>query len=169
MKRALGLVLFIALVVGFSANATAQDASNGSQSLDTLRSQLLDAQAKEAELEARRQQLDEALKPENIERSLAGIGSTKPEELRESRRRQLTIERDGVRAQLKLVATSRERLQSVIRTAEAQAYKQSMLNQTLAGKQSWSFGWIVGIAAAVGEVLGIVVLVILAIKRVRTT
>ena len=169
MKRALSLVLFMALVAGFTANVTAQDASNGSDSLDTLRSQLLDAQAKEAELETRQQQLDEALKPENIERSLAGIGSTKPEELRESRRRQLTIERDGVRAQLKLVATSRERLESVIRTAEAQAYQQNVLNQTLAGKPSWSLGWVVGITAAVGEILGIVLLVVLAMKRARRT
>ncbi len=58
MKRALGLVLFLALVAGFTANATAQDASNVSESLDTLRSQLLDAQAKEAELQTRQQQLD---------------------------------------------------------------------------------------------------------------
>ena len=167
MKRALSLVLFMALVAGFTANATAQDASNVSDSLDTLRSQLLDAQAKETELETRQHQLDEDLKPENIERSLAGIGSTKPEELRESRRRQLSIERDGVRAQLKLVKTSRERLESVIRLAETQAYQQSMLNQTLAGKRSWSFGWVVGIAAAVGEILGLAVLVILAMRRLR--
>ena len=169
MKRALGFVLFIALVAGFTASVTAQDASNGSQSLDTLRSQLLDAQAKEAELEARQHQLDEDLKPENIERSLAGIGSTRPEELRESRRRQLSIERDGVRTQLKLVTTSRERLESVIRTAETQAYQQSAsaLNQTLAGKPSWSFGWVVGIAAAVGEILGLGVLVIVAMRRLR--
>ena len=175
MKRTLGLVLFMALVAGFTANATAQDASNISESLDTLRSQLLDAQAKEAELEARQHQLDEDLKPENIERSLAGIGSTRPEELRESRRRQLTIERDGVRAQLKLVATSRERLESVIRLAETQAYQQNssagtpVLNQALVGKQSWGFGWVIGIAAAVGEILGIVLLVILAMKRDRRT
>jgi VIT1/CCC1 family predicted Fe2+/Mn2+ transporter len=173
MKRALGLILFMALVAGFSSSATAQDASNVSESLDTLRSQLLDAQAKEAELEAREHQLDEDLKPENIERSLAGIGSTKPEELRESRRRQLSIERDGVRAQLKLVKTSRERLESVIRLAEAQAYQQNasgsgsapLLQQTLSGKH---LGWIVGIAAAVGGILGIVMLVILARKRART-
>ena len=175
MKSALGLILFMALVAGFTASATAQDASNVSPSLDTLRSQLLDAQAKEADLESREHQLDEDLKPENIERSLAGIGSTKPEELRESRRRQLSIERDGVRTQLKLVKTSRERLESVIRMAETQAYQQNasgsgsapMLNQTAAGKRSWSFGWVVGIAAAVGEILGLGVLVILAMRRLR--
>ena len=177
MKRALGLVLFIALVAGFTLRASAQDASNVPESLETLRSQLLEAKAEEAQLKQRQNQLDEDLKPENIERALAGIGSTKPEELRESRRRQLTIERDGVRAQLKIATTRRERLESYLRTAETQAYQQNtsgsgsgpMLNQAVAGKRSWSFGWVIGIAAAVGEILGIVLLVIVAIKRVRTS
>jgi hypothetical protein len=175
MKRVLGLVLFMALVAGFTGSATAQDAANVSQSLDTLRSQLLEAQAEEAQLEARERQLDEDLKPKNIERALSGTGSTKPEELCESRRRQLNIERDGVRTQLKLATTRRERLESYLRTAETQAYQQSasgsgsgpMLNQARVGKQSWSFGWVVGIAAAVGEIMGIVILVILAMRRAR--
>jgi len=175
MKRALGLVLFVALVAGFTASANAQDSSTVSERLDNLRSQLLEAKAEEAELKARQSQLDEDLKPENIERALAGIGSTKPEELRESRRRQLTIERDGVSTQLKLVTTVRERLESYLRTKETQAYQQSasgsgsdpILNQAQAGKQSWSFVWVVGVAAAVGEIMGIVILVILAMKRAR--
>ena len=90
-----------------------------------MRAQLTDVQARETELQARARQLDEDLKPENIERSLAGVGSTKPEELRELRRRQLTIERDSVRTQLNLLATSRERLESAIRRAEGFAYQQS--------------------------------------------
>jgi hypothetical protein len=65
------------------------------------------------------QELDEAIKPENIERSLAGVGSTRPEELRESRRRQLAIQRDGVQAQLRTLETSRQRLESAIANAEA--------------------------------------------------
>ncbi|MGH9873696.1 MAG: hypothetical protein ACRD9S_14705 [Pyrinomonadaceae bacterium] len=175
MKRVLELLLFVVLVATFSTSVTAQNASSVAQTVETLRLQLLDAQAKEAELQAREKQLDEDLKPENIERSLAGIGSTKPEELRESRRRQLSIERDGVRAQLKLVTTSRERLESVIRTAETRAYQQSasesspLLNQATLGKQSWSLGWIVGIVVAVGEILGLVLLVILAMRRLRRT
>ena len=76
-------------------------------------------------MRARAQQLDESLKPENIERSLAGIGSTRPEELRESRRRQLTIERDGVQAQLRTVETSRQRLETALANAEIVAYQQS--------------------------------------------
>lgn len=175
MKRALGLVLFVVLTVVFAPSVNAQESASAAPSVETLRFQLLDAQAKEAELQARQQQLEEALKPENIERSFAGIGSTRPEELRESRRRQLTIERDGVRAQLKLVTTSRERLEAVIRTAEARAYEQSasgsspLLNQAVAGKQSWSFVWLIGMLALMGEILGIGVLVIVTMKRVRTT
>jgi hypothetical protein len=69
--------------------------------------------------------LDESLKPENIERSLAGIGSTRPEELREQRRRQLTIERDGVQAQLKTLETSRQRLETALANAEVLAYQES--------------------------------------------
>jgi len=172
----LSLGLLLVLTAVFTANVKAQDAASNAQGVETLRLQLLDVQAKETELQTREQQLDEALKPENIERSLAGVGSTRPEELRESRRRQLSIERDGVRAQLKIVATSRERLESVIRTAESQAYQQSaagsapgaaILNQAQVGKQSWSSGWVVGTLLAVGELLGIGILVIVAVRRAR--
>ena len=115
------------LVLAFSTNAFAQDQQpqSAAESLEKLRAQLIEVQAKEEGLRAWVQQLEESLKPENIERSLAGVGSTKPEELREARRRQLTIERDNVLAQLKLVETSRQRLQAAIATAEVRAYHQS--------------------------------------------
>ena len=73
----------------------------------------------------RAEYLDEALRPENIERSLAGIGSTRPEELRESRRRQLQTQRDGITAQLRTLETSRLRLEAAILDADARAYQQS--------------------------------------------
>ena len=133
MKIRLSLVLFIALVAAATLGAAALDAAaqdskdsnNSAQAAEDLRAKLLEVQAKESQLQARARQLDEDLKPENVERSLAGIGSTKPEELREMRRRELSIERERVQAQLKLVATSRERLESVIRFAETQAYQES--------------------------------------------
>ncbi|HKO43524.1 MAG TPA: hypothetical protein VJU84_09545 [Pyrinomonadaceae bacterium] len=118
------VMLFLAICLTVSVHVAAQDPSAAHQ-VDELRFQLADTQVREAELEARLRQLDESIKPENIERSLAGVGSTRPEELREQRRRQLSIERDGVRAQLKLLAISRERLEQSIRTAEALAYQQS--------------------------------------------
>lgn len=117
-------LLLLLLAVAFSATVFAQEQS-AAESLEKLRAQLSEVQAKEEGLRARAQQLEESLKPENIERSLAGVGSTKPEELREHRRRQLTIQRDGVLAQLKLLETSRQRLETAIANAEARAYQQS--------------------------------------------
>jgi len=73
----------------------------------------------------RLQQLNEALKPENIESSLAGIGSTHPEELRAQRRRQLETEKAGVSAQLDQLAISQRRLETAIGEADAAAYQQS--------------------------------------------
>ena len=117
--------ILLLLVFSFGANAFAQRPESAAESLEKLRAQLLEVQAKEDGLKSRLQQLEESLKPENIERSLAGVGSTKPEELREARRRQLTIERDSVLAQLKILETSRQRLESAVLNAEALAYQQS--------------------------------------------
>jgi hypothetical protein len=110
--------------------ALAQNPASTEQSIESLRAQLLEAQGKEAELQARDQQLDEDLRPENIERSLALTGSTHPEELREQRRRQLEAEKARVRAQLDLLETSRTRLEAAIARAEAGAYGQSVVTTT---------------------------------------
>jgi hypothetical protein len=129
-------LLLVLLLVG--GNAYGQESSSANDSLEKLRAQLLEVQTKEEALRARAEQLEESLKPENIERSLAGVGSTKPEELREARRRQLTIERDGVQAQLKLLETSRQRLETAIANAEIRAYQQSARpdNEMVASKGS---------------------------------
>jgi len=149
MKFKLSLILFVALVPMLVVDAAAQGNSGAAQSVAELRAQLAAVQARENELQARARRLDEDLKPENIEHSLAGIGSTKPEELRERRRRQLSIEQNGVRTQIDLLATSRERLEAAIRTAEGASYQQSAegfataLNQTTmvqsAGGARWTF------------------------------
>jgi hypothetical protein len=123
MKLKVGLVLLLLLV--FSAAAYAQETASAAESADKLRAQLLEVKGKEDALQTRLAQLDESLKPENIERSLAGIGSTRPEELREQRRRQLTIERDGVQAQLKTLETGRQRLETALANAEVLAYQES--------------------------------------------
>lgn len=164
MKFALTLILFVTLLLSFPGSASAEEMGDAMPLVETLRLQLLDVESREAELQSRAKQLDEDLKPENIERALAGIGSTKPEELREFRRRQLSIERDGVRAQLKLLATSRERLESVIRTAESQAYQRSAtgiappLNQMFAASsatgQGWRLAMLVGLIAVALLIVG---------------
>jgi hypothetical protein len=138
------------LVLAFSTTAFGQEQQKESaaESLEKLRAQMLELLAKEDSLRTRLQQLEESLKPENIERSLAGVGSTKPEELRESRRRQLTIERDGVLAQLKVLEASKQRLETAIANAEALAYQQSARpaptagNQMMGASTGWSFRWL---------------------------
>jgi hypothetical protein len=117
------LLLFLVLIAAVGGHA--QETASAAENVEKLKAQLLEVQAKEQALRERAQQLDEAIKPENIERSLAGIGSTKPEELRESRRKQLTIERDGVLAQLRTAETSRQRLEAALANAEILAYQQS--------------------------------------------
>jgi len=124
MKLKSSLVLLL-LVLTFTVNGNAQEPVSAAESVEKLKAQLLEVQAKEEALRVRAQQLEESIKPENIERSLAGVGSTKPEELRELRRRQLTIERDSVQAQLKLIETSRQRLEAAIANAEVRAYQDS--------------------------------------------
>jgi len=125
MKYRSGLVTLLLMLAVAGIGYAQEQPPTAAESLDNLRAQLLDVKAKEEDLQARAQQLEESLKPENIERSLAGVGSTRPEELRESRRRQLTIERNGVLAQLKLLETTRQRLETAIANAEARAYQES--------------------------------------------
>ena len=142
MRLKSGLVMLLLLV--FSAGAYAQEtATSAAESAEKLKLQLLELQTKEEALRVRAEQLEEALKPENIERSLAGVGSTKPEELREARRRQLTIEKDGVDAQLKILETSRLRLETAISNAEALAYQQSARpTQMMAASSSRKYQWL---------------------------
>ena len=176
MKRALSLILFIALVATSTFEAAAQGSKsniNSAQAAEDLRAQLLDVQAKESELQTRARQLDEDLKPENIERYFAGIGSTRPEELREMRRRQLNTERERVQAQLKLVATSRERLESVIRFADSHAYQESAEGTTaplqmLKGQFATVRGAVAGMLAGLAAILGIVFVMAAVIRKART-
>jgi len=102
-----------------------QTQSSAQEKAANLRAQLSEVETKQAGLQTRLQDLDEKLKPENIENALAGVGSTRPEDLREQRRRQLEIERNGVQKQLDLLATSHSRLETAIAKAEAAAYRQS--------------------------------------------
>jgi hypothetical protein len=178
MKLRLSLILLVTFAasstLGFASHAAPQGTksnANSAQAAEDLRAQSLDVQAKESELQARARQLDEDLKPENIERSLAGIGSTRPEELREMRRRQLNIERERVQAQLKLVATSRERLESVIRVAETQAYEESAEGaaplQMLRGRFVTGPRAVAGLLIGVTAVVGIVFVIAAVIRKVN--
>lgn len=88
------------------------------QRAEQLRMQLVDVQSKIADLEARLEGVEFALRPENIERATATYGSTRPEEAREARRRSLESERTRLKAQLKILQTSQMRLEQSCATAD---------------------------------------------------
>jgi|RhiMetdeSRZDD1v2_1073273.scaffolds.fasta_scaffold233486_3 chromosome segregation ATPase len=90
------------------------------QRAETLRNQLTDVQAKEADLQAKLEQLEYALKPENIERVVSMYGTVHPEDAREAHRRQLEAEKLRTQNQLNQVTMSRTRLESAIATADAE-------------------------------------------------
>ncbi|HEV7844029.1 MAG TPA: hypothetical protein VGO69_10060, partial [Pyrinomonadaceae bacterium] len=119
IKRSVALII---LVLSSSLIVFAQNPS-----VESLRSQLGDVQKREEEVQARVKQLEEDMKPENIEKAFALNGSTRPEELREQRRHQLENEKARVQAQLDQLAQSRVRLETSLATAEAAAYRQSAL------------------------------------------
>ena len=81
------------------------------QRAEQLRMQLIDVQSKIADLEAQLEGVEFALRPENIERSMATFGSTRPEEARQARQRQLESERTRLKAQLRILQTSQVRLE----------------------------------------------------------
>jgi peptidoglycan hydrolase CwlO-like protein len=90
------------------------------QRAESVRSQMLDTESKLADLQARMDQVDYSLKPENIDRSIAGYGTVHPEEARDARRRQLENEKARLQAQINLLENSRTRLQASLSTAEAE-------------------------------------------------
>jgi len=90
------------------------------QRAEQIRSQLVDTQSKIADLESKLEQVEYSLKPENIERSAQGMGTVHPEEVRESRRRQLESEKSRLVAQLKILETSKSRLELSQATADSE-------------------------------------------------
>ena len=142
MKLPFALVLILLSFVFVQA----QEATSAAETVDQIKLRLLDLQAKEEELKYRAVELEEAVKPENVARSLAGVGSTRPEELREARRKQLQIELDSVRSQLRILANTRTRLESSLAEAQGRAYHESAgqtaPTQALAAQSRSSARWL---------------------------
>lgn len=90
------------------------------QRAEQLRMQLVDVQSKIADLESKLEQIEYALKPENLERATQVYGSTRPEEVRETRRRQLESERARLKAQLRILSTSQARLEVSCANADSE-------------------------------------------------
>ena len=121
MHRTVATVSFV-LVFAFAFAVTAQETTSPDDTIANLKQQLMEIEWSETESRIRLEKLDEELKPANIEIAVAGIGSTHPEELREHRRKLLTIERDGIQTQLDLLEEKRARIKAAIAAAEFAAY-----------------------------------------------
>jgi len=117
VKQAMALVSIV-IAFGLASTVAAQQGTGREVTASTLKQQLLDLESKETRVRMRLEELDEQLRPESIERELAGIGSTRPEELREHRRKFLTIERNGLQTQLDLLEEERVRIEAAIAAAE---------------------------------------------------
>jgi hypothetical protein len=121
VKHAIAVVsIFIAL--GVTSIVGAQQRPARDVSASDLKQQLIDVEVKETQLRIRLEELAEQLKPESIERELAGFGSVHPEELREHLRKRLTIERNGLQTQLDLLEERRAQIEAAIAAAETAAY-----------------------------------------------
>ncbi len=125
MKNYITLLLLASMVVLAAIDAQGQNKTSAAQTADYLRSQILEIQSKELSLQGRLRQLNEDLIPENIERNMSRMGSTRPEELRAQRKKELEAEKANVEAQLNQLETSRDRLSAALRIAESEAYVES--------------------------------------------
>lgn len=94
--------------------------SRAEQRAENLRSQQVEVESKLADLQSRLEDAEYLMKPENIEREMATYGSTRPEVARDTRRRKLESDRSRILAQMKILETSRVRLESAVATADAE-------------------------------------------------
>ena len=88
------------------------------QRAEAMRRELLEMTEREMVYRSRLMRLDEELRPENIERSLSGIGTTRTGELRDLRRRQVDNERRGVETLLGQATHNRVRLEDEVKQAD---------------------------------------------------
>jgi hypothetical protein len=93
------------------------------QRAEMLRRQLLELIEKETLYRTRITQIDEDMRPENVERTLAPYGTTRTAELRDTRRRVLETDRRGYVSLLALATEGRTRLEEEVRQADTLAQR----------------------------------------------
>ncbi len=86
---------------------------------EAFRKQLSDVIERENTLHSKIEQLDYQMNPEVIQSEASTIGSLRPEEVRDSRRKMLENEKTRTNDQLNTVMESRTRLESAIANADA--------------------------------------------------
>lgn len=94
--------------------------SRAEQRSSQLRTEFRDVESKKADLEVHLEQLENDLKPENIERAVAGYGTTRPEELRAQRQKSLENDRTRTRQQIDQLTASESRIQQAIATSDVE-------------------------------------------------
>ena len=170
MKNALTVLVSVLLLTCF-ANAALAQSEDPAAVVDDLKLQLIDLNAEQEMLKLQVAQLDEALKPENIEHSLAGVGSTRPEELREQRRRQLAAETTATVSRLEQVTMKRTQLESALAVAEAKAYEQSARGPSPVDNEFGALGispfWLMSLVAAGVFALGMLVAGLILLRYMR--
>jgi hypothetical protein len=124
MKLKTNLLIGV-LIIAMTGTAPAQEAVSGAQAVANLRIKLSEVKDREAGIKIRLEELNYDLKPENIERYFQGYGSTRPEELREGRRKQLQIEKDRLMGQLDELALARSHLENQIMLEQTRAIQQN--------------------------------------------
>jgi hypothetical protein len=88
------------------------------QRVESLRKQSFEMLDKENSLRTRLEQIDSDLRPESIERSIAFVGSLRPEELRASKKKSLEAERSNVQSLLSEIQRTRSNLDLNVQKAE---------------------------------------------------
>ena len=96
---------------------------------EALQHHLFEIAEKEGPLSTRMDQIAQQLSPEAIERSLVGVGSLHPEDVREDIRRRLTNEKARIQTQLDLLKQDQRRTQASLAATDAaiQRLKQKLL------------------------------------------
>jgi chromosome segregation ATPase len=89
------------------------------QRSETLQMRLTEIREKEAGLQNRMDEIDDQARPENIERSLVGVGSLRPEETRDAIRRRLLNEKQRIQVQVNTLRQERSRLNASLADSDA--------------------------------------------------
>lgn len=85
---------------------------------ESLRKQLFEMVEKETTVQTRLEQIRFDARPEAIERSTAFVGSMRPEEIRDQRRKSLDVERKNLETLLTQIQTSRASLEENVSKAD---------------------------------------------------
>jgi small-conductance mechanosensitive channel len=88
------------------------------QRAEGLQTQLRDVLEKESNLQAQMDRVEEQSRPESIDRQAALTGTFRPDELRDTIRRQYDAEKRRIRAQLDVLQGSRTRLEGALNNAD---------------------------------------------------